>query len=151
MRVTVVTPDTVGTSGGQTRRADPVGRPGGQTRWAGDIAAATSPPRRRRTSRSTPRGAESCRYAGPVTWQRVLDVVDAIESWIAGQSYWVQVVVLLAVLGPLCWLLAGLIDRVVEAVLAWHSRRDQAAAGLTAAGSAGGHPSAAGQRTKADP
>lgn len=86
-----------------------------------------------------------------MTWQRVLDVVDAIESWIAGQSYWVQVVVMLGVLGPLCWLLAGLIDRVVEAVLAWHSRRDQAAAGLTAAGSAGGHPSAAGQRTKADP
>jgi hypothetical protein len=59
-----------------------------------------------------------------VTWQTVLDVIDAVESWIAGQSYWVQVVVLLAVLGPLCYLLAGLIDRVVEAVLAWHSRRD---------------------------
>ena len=58
-------------------------------------------------------------------WQTVLDVIDAIESWIAGQSYWIQVVVLLAVLGPLCYLLAGLIDRVVEAVLAWHSRRDQ--------------------------
>lgn len=57
-------------------------------------------------------------------WQTVLDVVDAVESWIAGQSYWVQVVVLLAVLGPLCWFLAGLIDRVVERVLAWHSRRD---------------------------
>lgn len=57
-------------------------------------------------------------------WQSILDVVDAIESWIAGQSYWVQVVVLLAVLGPLCYLLAGLIDRVVEAVLAWHSRAD---------------------------
>ena len=52
-------------------------------------------------------------------WQGVLDVIDAIESWIAGQSYWVQVVVLLAVLGPLCYLLAGLIDRVVEAVFAW--------------------------------
>ena len=44
-------------------------------------------------------------------WQTVLDVVDAVESWIAGQSYWVQVVMLLAVLGPLCYLLAGLIDR----------------------------------------
>lgn len=60
-------------------------------------------------------------------WQTVLDVIDAIESWIAGQSYWVQVVVLLAVLGPLCYLLAGLIDRVVEAVFAWHGRREQAA------------------------
>lgn len=57
-------------------------------------------------------------------WQTVLDVVDAVESWIAGVSYWVQVVVLLAVLGPLCYLLAGLIDRAVDAVLAWHSRRD---------------------------
>jgi hypothetical protein len=60
-----------------------------------------------------------------VIWQSVLDVIDAIESWVAGQSYWVQVVVLLAVLGPLCYLLAGLIDRAVEAVLAWHGRRDQ--------------------------
>lgn len=57
-------------------------------------------------------------------WQTVLDVVDAVESWIAGQSYWVQVVVLLAVLGPLCWILAGLIDRLVERVLAWHSDRE---------------------------
>lgn len=59
-------------------------------------------------------------------WQTVLDVVDAVESWIAGQSYWIQVVILLAVLGPLCYLLAGLIDRAVEAILAWHSRRDGA-------------------------
>lgn len=57
-------------------------------------------------------------------WQTVLDVVDAVESWIAGVSYWVQVIILLAVLGPLCYLLAGLIDRAVDAVLAWHSRRD---------------------------
>ena len=83
-----------------------------------------------------------------MTWQGVLDVVDAIESWIAGQSYWVQVVVLLAVLGPLCWLLAGVIDRMVEALLAWHSRRDQSAPnGVIARGST----SAAGQRIKADP
>ena len=57
-------------------------------------------------------------------WQTVLDVVDAVESWIAGQSYRNQVVLLLAELGPLCYLLAGLIDRAVDAVLAWHSRRD---------------------------
>lgn len=61
-----------------------------------------------------------------VDWQGVLDVVDAVESWIAGQSWWVQVPVLLAVLLPLCWVLAQLIDRVVEAVLAWHTRRDPA-------------------------
>ncbi len=83
-----------------------------------------------------------------MTWQGVLDVVDAIESWIAGQSYWVQVVVLLAVLGPLCWLLAGLIDRMVEAVLAWHSRRDQTSPIRLASG---GATSAVGQRMKADP
>ena len=82
-----------------------------------------------------------------MTWQAVLDVVDAIESWIAGQSYWIQVVVLLAVLGPLCWLLAGVIDRMVEAVLAWHSRRDQTPIGAITGGSA----TAAGQRIKADP
>jgi len=106
----------------------------------------------------------------------VLDVVDAIESWIAGQSYWVQVVVLLAVLGPLCWLLAGVIDRMVEAVLAWHSRRDQSTPiGAGAGGSTsviggstsviggstsviggstsviGGSTPAGGQRIKADP
>jgi hypothetical protein len=90
----------------------------------------------------------SRRYPGQVTWQGVLDVVDAIESWIAGQSYWVQVFVLLAVLGPLCWLLAGVIDRMVEAVLAWHSRRDQSAPiGVIAAGST----IAADQRIEADP
>jgi hypothetical protein len=79
-----------------------------------------------------------------VTWQTVLDVIDAVESWIAGQSYWIQVVVLLAVLGPLCYLLAGLIDRVVEAVLAWHSRRDlqPGAAGAEPAASEAG-PAAA--------
>jgi hypothetical protein len=87
-----------------------------------------------------------------VTWQTVLDVIDAVESWIAGQSYWVQVVVLLAVLGPLCYLLAGLIDRVVEAVLAWHGRRDLGPAAAAAVGSdpaqepvGGASPGAAGQ------
>ena len=76
-----------------------------------------------------------------MTWQTVLDVIDAVESWIAGQSYWVQVVVLLAVLGPLCYLLAGLIDRVVEAVLAWHGRRDlEPAASVAAAAVVGSDP-----------
>ncbi len=63
-------------------------------------------------------------------WQTVLDVIDAVESWVAGQSYWIQVVLLLGVLGPLCYFLAGMIDRMVEAVLAWHSRRDQPAGSL---------------------
>ena len=71
-----------------------------------------------------------------MSWQTVLDVIDAIESWVAGQSYWIQVALLLAVLGPLCYLLAGLIDRVVEAVFAWHGRRDRqvgSASGASAA------------------
>ena len=77
-----------------------------------------------------------------VIWQTVLDVIDAVESWVAGQSYWVQVVLLLAVLGPLCYLTAGLIDRAVEAVLAWHSRRDQPSQlPRTASGAANGMPS----------
>ncbi|GAA1998777.1 hypothetical protein GCM10009818_06690 [Nakamurella flavida] len=44
-------------------------------------------------------------------------VLDAIESWVAGRGYWIQVVVLLAVLLPLCFWLAGVIDRLVERVL----------------------------------
>lgn len=81
-------------------------------------------------------------------WQTVLDVVDAVESWIAGQSYWVQVVVLLAVLGPLCWVLAGLIDRVVERVLAWHSEREnrRAAQSEAAQSAARSGAAAAGRR-----
>lgn len=62
-----------------------------------------------------------------MSWQSVLDVIDAVESWVAGQSYWMQVLLLLGVLGPLCYLAAGFIDRMVEAVLARHSRCDPAA------------------------
>ncbi len=72
-----------------------------------------------------------------MSWQTVLDVIDAIESWVAGQSYWIQVALLLAVLGPLCYLLAGLIDRVVEAVFAWHGRRDRQAGAASDAPTAG--------------
>lgn len=51
-------------------------------------------------------------------------IIDAVESWLAGQSFWLQVPILLAILLPLCWLAAGLIDRVVERVLRPHARRD---------------------------
>lgn len=50
-------------------------------------------------------------------------VIDAVESWLAAQSFWVQVPIVLAVLGPLCWLVAGVIDRVVERVLRRHTVR----------------------------
>jgi len=59
--------------------------------------------------------ARRCGKVGRVSWRDVLDGVDAVESWIAGQTYWVQVPVLLIVLLPLGWALAGLIDRGVWA------------------------------------
>ncbi|WP_212754502.1 hypothetical protein [Nakamurella aerolata] len=47
-------------------------------------------------------------------------IVDSVEAWLAGVSFWIQVPILLGVLVPLCWLLAGLIDRVVDLVLRRH-------------------------------
>lgn len=52
------------------------------------------------------------------------ELVDSVEAWLAGQSYFVQVPLLLAVLIPVLYLLAGLIDRVVERVLRPHTRRE---------------------------
>ena len=51
--------------------------------------------------------------------------IDAVESWIAGQSFWVQVPILLGVLLPLAWTVAGLIDKVVDRLL-WPSTRREA-------------------------
>ncbi len=51
-------------------------------------------------------------------------VIDAIESWLAGQSFWVQVPILLVIGIPVCWLIAGGIDRVVEILLRRHTRRE---------------------------
>jgi len=59
-----------------------------------------------------------------VAW--LTDTIDAVESWIVGQSFWVQIPILLGVLLPLCWLVAGLIDRVVEWLLRNHTRRERA-------------------------
>ena len=56
--------------------------------------------------------------------------LDAIESWVAGQGYWVQVVVLLGVLLPLGFWLAGVIDRLVDRLVG-HSAPG-ASAGSTA-------------------
>lgn len=47
-------------------------------------------------------------------------MVDSVEAWLAGVSFWIQVPILLAVLVPLCWLLAGVIDRLVDRVLRRH-------------------------------
>ena len=56
------------------------------------------------------------RYPDAVKWRDVLDGIDAAESWIVAQSFWIQIVLLLVVLGPLCWFAAGLIDRIVDRV-----------------------------------
>ncbi|MDQ6658352.1 MAG: hypothetical protein M3Z00_09035 [Actinomycetota bacterium] len=49
-------------------------------------------------------------------------LVDAVESWLAGLSFWAQAPLLLIVLVPLCWLLAGGIDQIVERLLRRHTR-----------------------------
>lgn len=67
-----------------------------------------------------------------MTWRDVLDAVDAVESWVAGQSYWIQVPVLLAVLLPLSWALAWLVDRIVEKILWPHTRREMRLAATAA-------------------
>lgn len=67
-----------------------------------------------------------------MSWQTVLGGVDAVESWMAGQSYWVQVPILLAVLLPIGWLAAGAIDRVVEKLLWPRTRREVRSAAVAA-------------------
>ncbi len=67
-----------------------------------------------------------------MSWRAVLDAIDAVESWMVGQSYWVQVPVLLAVLLPLGWALAGLVDRIVEKILWPHTRREMRVAATAA-------------------
>ena len=61
-------------------------------------------------------------------------IIDAVESWLAGQSFWIQVPILLAVLIPLGWVLAGLIDRLIERILAPSTRREVRAAAAHPAG-----------------
>lgn len=56
----------------------------------------------------------------------VESVIDAVESWLAGQSFWGQIPILLLVLVPICWLLAGVVDRIVELALRRHTRREAA-------------------------
>lgn len=67
-----------------------------------------------------------------MSWQTVLSAVDAVESWMAGQSYWIQVPILLVVLLPLGWLAAGGIDRVVEKILWPRTRRELRSAAVAA-------------------
>ena len=85
-----------------------------------------------------------------MSWRDVLDGVDAVEAWVVGQSFWIQVPVLLAVLLPIGWALAGLVDRIVEKILWPHTRREMRLAATaaiarhdraTAANPGGGHGS----------
>lgn len=69
-----------------------------------------------------------------MNWQAVLSAFDAVESWVAGVSYWVQISLLLGALLPLGWLVAGLIDRIVERILAPHTRREMKYAAAAAIG-----------------
>jgi hypothetical protein len=73
-----------------------------------------------------------------VSWQTVLSGVDAAESWMAGQSYWIQVFILLAVLLPLGWATAGGIDRVVDKLLWPRTRRELRSAAVAASASHSG-------------
>lgn len=55
----------------------------------------------------------------------VSSTVDAVEAWVAGQSFWLQAPILLGVLIPLTYWLAGLIDKLVDRLL-WPSTRREA-------------------------
>ncbi|MBM9467327.1 hypothetical protein [Nakamurella leprariae] len=66
--------------------------------------------------------------------------VDAVESWLVESPYWLQVLILLAVLVPVLWLLAGLIDRLVDGVL-----------GLRRSGAGAGSRRAPGESVPGDP
>ena len=53
----------------------------------------------------------------------MLSVVDAVESWIVLLPLPFQILLLLAVFLPLCWLIARAVDPVVEWVLRPHATR----------------------------
>ena len=66
----------------------------------------------------------------------VSSTVDTVEAWIAGQSFWVQVPILLAVLLPLTYWVAGLIDKLVDRLLWPWTRREARRVGPHPAGHA---------------
>ncbi len=58
-------------------------------------------------------------------WQSVLNAVDAVESWVVLLPIYLQIPLLLVVLLPVSWLLAKLIDPVVEWMLRPHATRHE--------------------------
>lgn len=66
----------------------------------------------------------------------MIEVIDAVESWLVTQPLWFQAPILLAVLLPICWLLAGVVDKVVGFLLRKHHSAELATATAVAAPSA---------------
>jgi hypothetical protein len=60
----------------------------------------------------------------------VLSVVDAVESWIVLLPLPLQILLLLGVFLPLCWLVARAVDPVVEWVLRPHAERSRRREGV---------------------
>jgi hypothetical protein len=52
---------------------------------------------------------------------------DAVELWVTQLAFPFQVVLAVLVVLPLCWAVAGLLDRAVDAVVVLRSRRRPAA------------------------
>ena len=55
----------------------------------------------------------------------MLEVVDAVESWVVLLPLPFQILLLLAVFLPLCWLVARAVDPLVEWVLRPHTQRSR--------------------------
>jgi hypothetical protein len=57
-------------------------------------------------------------------WRAVADWWDAVELWLTQLAFPLQVVLAAAVLLPLCWAAAAVLDRGVDAVACrWAARR----------------------------
>ena len=58
-------------------------------------------------------------------WQSVLNLIDAVESWIVLLPVYAQIPLMLVVFLPLSWFLAKAIDPIVEWVLRAHTARSE--------------------------
>lgn len=52
---------------------------------------------------------------------------DGVELWLTQLDFTLQVIIVVGVLGPLCWGIAAFVDSIVERTVAWrlaaHERR----------------------------
>ncbi|AZI58421.1 hypothetical protein EH165_10005 [Nakamurella antarctica] len=60
-----------------------------------------------------------------MSWQWLIDGIDAVESWLVLLPLLVQIPLLLVVLLPLAWGTSWVIDRVVEFALRRHTARSE--------------------------